>query len=68
VHLWMDSGDIVYANADYIAVHAATAGAKTVRLPQPGKLIGMLPAGEQYQGTEFTTEMRQYETKIFRRG
>ena len=67
VHLWMDSGDIVYANADYIAVHAVTAGAKTVRLPQAGKVTGMLPAGEQYQGTEFTTEMRQFETKIFRR-
>ena len=39
VHIYSDCDDVLYANASYITLHAATSGKKTLRLPRVATLL-----------------------------
>jgi hypothetical protein len=36
-HIWCRTGDIIYADSRFVAVHAASRGRKILRLPRPGR-------------------------------
>ena len=42
VHLYCETDDVVYVNAHYAAIHATTAGDKTIRLPGSETLVPLL--------------------------
>jgi hypothetical protein len=66
VHLYVDPGGAVYANASVVAVHALTAGDKRIRLPHATDVRDAL-SGEPIasDAQEMTVAMRQGETRIF---
>lgn len=43
VHIYSETGEVVFANQRYLAVAAATAGRRTVRMPTPRTLRELLP-------------------------
>lgn len=66
-HVYSETDDIVYANKNYITIHAAASGSKTIRLPEKASVT------EVYDGTVYGTnvdtfqvEMLKGETKMFR--
>ena len=66
-HIYMDSGDVFYANKNYITIHASKGGEKVIRLPRAMK------ATEVYEGTvysecsdEIRFKIKRGETKMFR--
>ena len=66
-HIYMDSGDVFYANKNYITVHASKGGEKVIRLPRAMK------ATEVYEGAvysecsdEIRFKIKRGETKMFR--
>ncbi|WP_262675526.1 hypothetical protein [Paenibacillus sp. J5C2022] len=66
VHVFSDSYDNVEANASWISVHAATAGTKTIKLPQPTPVFNII--SNELVGTsvsEFQIDMAVGETAIF---
>jgi hypothetical protein len=67
VHLYLDSGDEVWANASLLAIHAITAGDKRIRLPEPTDVrdaeTGAALASDV---AEFTIAMAAGETRLFR--
>lgn len=67
VHLYAHSGDTVYANARFIAIHAASDGIKRVWLPEKGTLEDAF-TGEALAGTEHFVDfpMAFGQTRLFR--
>ncbi len=39
VHIYSSTNDVLYANTDFVTFHAATAGRKTIHLPQPADVV-----------------------------
>jgi len=67
VHFYCDTRDVIYAGNGYLAIHAATAGKKHLRLPfacEAEQLFG--PEGKQTSPEELTLEMPLYATALFR--
>jgi hypothetical protein len=66
VHLYVDSGDQVWANGSLVAVHALTAGDKRVRLPQAADVRdAQSGASIATKATEFPVAMAAGETRVF---
>jgi len=65
VHMYADTGDVVYANRNFLCIHAATAGVKHITLPEPATATEFL-GSRVFSGKEFDADMKQYETLIFR--
>ncbi|MBM3501473.1 MAG: hypothetical protein FJX74_22695 [Armatimonadetes bacterium] len=66
VHVYLDTGDAVWANGSLLAVHALTAGDKHIRLPHPADVSDPAtgsPIGTQ--AAEFTVAMTAGETRRF---
>ena len=66
-HIYSETDDIVYANKNYITVHAAHSGTKIIRLPEKRNVV------DAYDGTSygenvdtFCVELLKGETKMFR--
>ncbi len=41
-HIYTDTGDIVYANENFLALYAVTGGEKMIRLPREAKVVDVL--------------------------
>ena len=69
VHLYLETGDVVYADQSFLCLHAQTAGVKHIRLPQPGPLYD-LDSGRELvmDGTVATLEMAAKQTTLLFRG
>jgi len=67
VHIYGMDGDAVYANHDYVALHAHSAGVKRIYLPGKGQLEDVW-TGERLDGQETYAdfEMAFGETRLFR--
>ena len=66
VHIWCGSGDIVYVNENYLAVHAAEAGEKTIYLKSALSYRELLEnEGIRGSGDTIKINMKADETKIF---
>ena len=67
VHLYVDTGDLVYANASVLALHAVTSGDKRVRLPQSADVLD-LNTQERLatNASEFRLAMPAGQTRLFR--
>lgn len=67
-HLYVDSGeDVLYANRDYVVLHAAASGDKVIHLPQAASAFEVYEA--QYYSQNSNTircHLRRGETKMFR--
>lgn len=66
-HVWLDTGDIVFAGRGYLAIHASREGEKRIRLPGPCDVVEIFGAAPERKGVaEFTENMRFGETRVFR--
>lgn len=68
IHCWAQAGDVLYANENWVVLHAATAGEKTVYLPEKRKITPIFTDhGEpSLLGDRITLSMKQYETRLYR--
>jgi hypothetical protein len=66
VHVYVDTGDEVWANASTLALHALSGGGKRIRLPQALDVRDVV-SGERLatNSTEFRVTMREGETRLF---
>jgi hypothetical protein len=65
VHIWLDTGDLVICDGEFLAVHAQTAGRKNIRFP--GKMTVENPvAGERIAdgAVNIELEMKEGETRL----
>jgi len=66
VHLYVDSGDVVWASASLLAIQATSAGEKRVHLPGPADVRDVLTREQIATGVmEFAITMRAGETRLF---
>ena len=65
MHCYCDTGDVIYCGNGLLAIHAATAGEKTIRLPQTCRCTELYGDGV-YETDTLLVACRQYETKLFR--
>lgn len=66
-HIYVDSGDILYANRRFVVIHAASGGEKTIHLPEPASAWEVYD--ERYytrSASSVTLTMDKGETKMFR--
>lgn len=67
VHAYLDTDDVLYVGRGYVAIHAAVAGEKCLRLPGRHHVTQVLPATTEMGRAEaFRFPMEQYETRLFR--
>lgn len=66
VHLFTETDCNVYANGDFVAVHAAQDGPLTLDLGRPGKVADMLSGEELGTGPRITLTIKRGETRILR--
>ena len=65
VHLYENTGDVVYAGNGYVGIHAATAGEKALKLPKA--MLAMPVFGAETDGEitdTLTFSLEQYETAL----
>ena len=66
-HIYSNNGDVLYANKNYITIHASASGKKTLHLPDKKDLYEVYT--EQYYGRgtdEITFEMLKGQTLMFK--
>ena len=63
-HCYCDTGDVIYCGNGLLAIHAATAGEKTINLPRVCKLQD-LTTGETQTTHRLLTTCQEFETKLF---
>ena len=67
VHCYSDTSDVLYAGRGYLAIHAATAGEKTIRLPRRMRVEALSPeASGVCEGFQICCSLECHETRIFR--
>ena len=71
IHIWNDDADsAVYASAACVALHCATPGEKTIRLPRRAKVTMLYPERREVSsGTDrivFTPQGNGLSTTLFR--
>ena len=66
-HVWCESDDVIYANSSLLCLHTASAGEKTVRLPQFCRVTDLLHPENPVQETDcLQLKMDAYRTAIWR--
>ena len=66
-HIWLESNDAVYTDGQYLGLHAATAGVKTIRLPKAYKVFNAVSGKPlAVDGNAVRLEMRRVETVLLR--
>ncbi len=64
-HIYSDADDVVYANKSFLVIYAPAAGARTIRLPRPARVIDLLQNRTLSTGVnEFTLNMSANEAKL----
>ncbi len=69
VHIWIKSNDAVGTNGATCFIHADNAGNKTIYLPFRAKVTDLITGAEipvQNNGTQFTVNLRKYETRLYK--
>lgn len=67
IHAYLETPDVLYVGQGYLAIHAAAAGEKVVRLPHAATICQVLPSvSDPFSGDTFACNMAQHETRIFR--
>jgi beta-galactosidase len=66
LHCWCDTDDVVYASSRYLAIHAAAAGAKCLRLDAPRRITPLLDAGDGFVADRIELTLQAFETRLFR--
>jgi hypothetical protein len=66
-HIWLDSDDALYTDGQYVGIHAATAGAKSLRLPQAYRVTNA-QSNQPVSANDLTVriEMQRGETVLLR--
>ena len=65
-HIYEETGDVLYANRQYITHHAASGGKKTIKLPK-AMLVSDAYTGEKVcKGEEISFDALRGETRMFR--
>ena len=66
-HIFTDSGDVLYANRNYVTLHASSPGLKTVRFPRPCAPVEVYDGRTFGEGvTQAQVEMETGETIMLR--
>jgi len=65
-HCCCDSGDAVWIGSHYAAIHAASAGKKTLRLPRRRTWQPLFTGGEAFSAAMVTVKMQLGETRLWR--
>jgi hypothetical protein len=66
VHSWCDSDDSVNANENFLVIHTATAGRKTIRLPRQRTIQPLLSDAPAFVSDAIELDLQQFETRLFR--
>lgn len=67
IHIWCETDDVIYVNDNFIAIHAATSGEKTLNLDRERNITQLLPQKtNSFKSDQITVEMNEYETILFR--
>jgi hypothetical protein len=70
VHLYSEAGDVVFASEHYLAIAAAAAGKRTIRLPRTAALDELLAIGGRAERPEknskFDLDFRAHNCRLFR--
>ena len=67
VHTYIESGDVIYVGNGYVGIHAATAGQKTICLPQKCRISTIFGSNVHEDSTDsISFGLAQYETALFR--
>lgn len=67
IHIWCETDDVIYVNDNFIAIHAATSGEKTLNLDRERNITQLLPQKtNSFKSDQITVEMTEYETILFR--
>lgn len=66
VHIWCDSNDSINANENIVAIHAASAGHKNIRLPRQRVVKPLLSDDPVFSSDVIELDLRQFETRLFR--
>ncbi|MBP5300663.1 MAG: hypothetical protein J6Y80_04590 [Victivallales bacterium] len=65
VHIYMESGDNLFAGGDILSLHAITPGTKTIRLPRVTDAVEIYSGEVVGRATDtITLEMDSFETKV----
>ncbi len=64
VHILCETDDAVLANESFVALHAATAGRKTIRLDRK-RTVTRLDGGDSFVTDNITFDAQKFETVIF---
>ena len=65
-HVWLDTGDVVFAGRGCLTVHASRPGPKRIRLPMACDVSELFGASPLRQGVaEFSEDMDFGETRVF---
>jgi len=66
-HIYMDSDDVLYANANYLTFHSSSTGKKTLHFKEPTDLYELYEERYYAKGvTEFEFDTEIGDTKMFR--
>ena len=65
-HIYSDTDDVIYANKDYVTIHAAKSGTKTIHLPKKASAFELYEEKYYSENSEsIVVEMLKGETKMF---
>lgn len=64
--IYDEAGDVIQAGAHWLSVHAASAGERTIRLPEKRRVEPQFGEGEPTETDEITLNMQAFETRLFR--
>jgi Beta-galactosidase len=65
-HIYDDANDVVYANKDFLAIYATSAGPRTVHLPRTSRVVDLLENKTLAEGaSQFTVSMSANESRLF---
>jgi len=66
-HVWCESDDILLANSQLVAIHAAAAGPRTILLPRVCDVVDVISGAPVAAAVrEIRVELKGPETKVFR--
>ena len=65
-HIYSDTDDVIYANKDYVTIHAAKSGTKTIHLPKKASAFEVYEEKYYSENSDsIVVEMLKGETKMF---
>ena len=66
VWVYCDTDDVVYANQNWLCIHASFSGQKHIRLPRPMRLVPQFGEGEAFVSDHFSLFLPKCATRLFR--